>query len=99
MRTHLAILLSIVALAACTSSPFPVRDREAAIRIGKEVCRGKVDPGLLWNADLDTTGTSWAATTMQSVKKSGDHLWYVEIPVDGPYPTVCWDSLYDLRRN
>ena len=101
----LAILLSAGALAACTSmptskSPFPVRTAEDAIRIGKDVCRSMgVDPALVWSADLDVTGTSWGVSTMHSVKKSGDHLWFVEVPVNGPYPTDCWDSFYQLRKD
>jgi len=73
---------------------FPIKDAQAAVSIAKQVCRGKANPSLAWHADLDATGKTWAAST--SVTKSGDPLWVVFIPVSGPAPIDCRQSLYSL---
>jgi len=88
---------TVMVLVACASvAKPPITNAEAAIRIAKAVCKGKADPRLQWRAELDSKGKTWIADTQPSLRKTGDPLWSVAIPVDGPLPSTCYDSLYDL---
>jgi len=96
MRAAWLTTLLLISANQAPASDFPVRDPETAIRIAKEVCRGKADANLQWRADLDRAGKTWSVNTIPSIHKSGDPLWVVEIPVNGPRPTECNQSLYLL---
>ena len=80
------------------AAEFPVKDAKAAIAIAKRVCRDKADPSLKWEAIFDNTHHVWHADTWLSLKCTGTNppLWYVEVPVNGPRPTECSQSLYTL---
>jgi len=109
MSTGIGIAALLLALAAAQPScqsmshassgynQFPIRDAEAAIAIAKKVCAGKADPGLSWQAELSEDGKKWFVDTEPSIKKSGDPLWTVDVPVAGPLPTKCWASMYDIN--
>jgi len=90
----LTILVLVSAMEAYAASP--VKNAESAVAIAKEMCRGKADPSLKWHADLDNTGKIWTANTSPSLKKSGDPLWVVDIPVNGTSPSSCVQSLYTI---
>jgi hypothetical protein len=49
------------------ANTFPIKDSKSAIAIAKAVCRGNVGPSLKWQADLDTKGESWVASTMPNI--------------------------------
>lgn len=87
MSVDAAIAAIILSSNLATAPQFPIHDAEAAIAIGKALCAGKADPSAPWHADLDVTGRFWAAQTV--FQHSGDKLWGVTIPVNGPMPTVC----------
>ena len=52
----------------------------------------------LWKYEgtLSEDGKKWFVDTEPSIKKSGDPLWTVNVPVAGPLPTKCWASMYDI---
>src|SRR5437762_10798291 len=93
--TCLAAFLCLSGIEGCATE-FPIRDAQGAINIAKNVCGNKVDPSLKWQADWDSKRQIWVADTALSIRKSGDPLWYVEIPVNGPHPSFCDQALYDL---
>jgi hypothetical protein len=96
MRTGWAVIpLWLISFGALAQG-FPVKNADTAMSIAKHVCQGKADPSLEWQADLDAAGKLWSASTMRSIKKSSDPLWVVDIPVNGPLPTNCAQSLYEL---
>ena len=100
-----ALLAASFSMASCQSmfsassgnNQFPIKDAEAAIAIAKKVCAGKADPSLSWQAQLSEDGKKWFVDTEPSIKKSGDPLWTVDVPVAGPLPTKCWASMYDIN--
>ena len=99
LMMRLACLTAVIivwAAASASAAEFPVTNSGDAIRVAKNVCRGRADPRLRWQAQLDSTRKTWIADTEPSLHKSGDPLWSVDIPVAGPRPSTCYDSLYDL---
>jgi hypothetical protein len=68
---------------------FPIKDAKAAISIARKVCSNKASPTAKWHAELDISGTIWTATTPP--KRPG---WAVHIPVNGPYPAICYIHAY-----
>jgi len=91
----LVSILAFIAANAAASSDFPVQNADQAIAIAKRVCSDKADPALQWHASLNTSTQVWDADTEPSLHKSGDPLWVVFIPVDGPFPTECGQAMYD----
>jgi hypothetical protein len=74
-----------------------VNDSQTAVAIAKKICDSQVNHSLQWRADLNDSGHMWIVDTMPSLKaRATKHLWVVNIPVNGPYPTTCWDSMYEL---
>jgi hypothetical protein len=103
MRYVAPVALAIIlVLGGCRTVPrelaadFPARDEASAIRIAKYVCRREAGPDFQWQANFVASHRHWIVDTEPSLHKSGDPLWMVEIPVDGPLPKRCWRSFYDI---
>lgn len=78
---------------------FPIKDRSVAISIARKVCHD-TDPPLKWQAHLNPINGIWVVDTMPSICsnkiKKTKHLWDVEVPANGAYPTKCQESLYEI---
>ncbi|GAA3894902.1 hypothetical protein GCM10022276_12520 [Sphingomonas limnosediminicola] len=102
MRYVAPSALAILMIVGCNTAPpelaagFPVRNEARAISIAKYVCRRETVPGLQWRASFIASKRKWIVDTEPSVHKSGDPLRVVDIPIDGPLPSLCQASLYDL---
>jgi len=100
---------SIPFAASAADEPFPIKSPEDAISVAKAVCIAYGKPlsdedqnqttikdamtSLQWNAKLE--GNLWHVDTTPSiVAGTNDHLLIVDIPVNGPAPKQCTQSLY-----
>jgi hypothetical protein len=94
-----------------SAAMFPIRTAGEAIGLAEMVCLKHGGPlydedankttirealrTLKWGATLD--GDIWQVDTMPSiVDQTNDHLLMVDVPVNGPAPIVCQESLYSL---
>jgi hypothetical protein len=83
--------------AEATASEFPVTHARDAIRIAREVCRDKDTPAFEWHAYLDQERQEWMGDDAPSIcAMLTNKLWTVDIPVNGPRPTECLPSMYEL---
>jgi hypothetical protein len=78
-----------IGLSGAWGAEFPVKDAQHALAIARQLCRHIGRSSLTWNAGLDNNRKTWIATTLPAIKKCGDPLLVVKIPVDGPPPQLC----------
>jgi hypothetical protein len=96
-KTFLMLVFG-VSIASASASEFPVTDAQGAIAIAKNVCGDPLNSPLRWGAQLNVDKRVWTVTTGPSIcPKLTTHLWIVTIPIDGPKPTLCMDSLYTIE--
>ena len=110
LGTSLAMFHASVA-SADSAAPFPIQNANDAIATAKDVCLRYGGPfydeddnrttirqqmlTLKWNATLE--GDHWHADTRPSVVAGTNEHWLdVDIPVNGPAPTSCAESMYEL---
>jgi hypothetical protein len=91
-RAQVFYLLALVLVGGCATT-FPIKDSRQASEIGKAVCRhdSQFSTSLKWSAVRQDD--RWEVTGFE---KLGGPMLVVHVPVNGPYPTECFESGYDM---
>lgn len=67
----------------------PIKDVQRAVAIAKNLCREVATPSMIWGASLTNDGKTWLVSNKEGLRKCGDQLYLVKIPINGPMPQHC----------
>jgi hypothetical protein len=89
MWKHLWLPLLCLSITEPSAADSTIKDQQSAVAFAKKLCREVATPSMIWGGGLTNDGKTWLMSNKDGIRKCGDQLYVVKIPINGPLPNSC----------